>query len=605
MRNLKEASELAKEMAVSLRSCADVDPDAFLIWETLAADVESREGYGSTKPATLYGDMADQYSRFDGPSNRSYEYLHRALHAFYTGDSRWEMALHYVTSAAEHLDQVVFAPSRDTESIIERRLAILVMKVTVLEAMGNTAAAIHAYSDIMAACAQDQDGEMYVEQWHQVADNRITMLKLAQSQGGAHPHDKGKLPASSGTILPAPPIAGSSSDGQNEATSVQEGQQSSPESNLVSHQPVEKTTQTLVPAHTTPAGINTAEEPEPTKKQFYSFLDRWATEDTARTLRSQGPNNTSTMPETKPQQSASAEGDIGIGLRNTMDYIYTITDRHNYKTFLVNEDHSDIGRYPEMDKTRLTHALHVAAAMDAGRVDGTRPFYPPSGSPTTAAPIRPYTLVPGLDTEEVPADAWLPEEGAVLAHLAQRGAMRLRSDALFRMVWCYASGHDRAYLATLQAGRRQQLLTARPAPVRKTRGLAYFLGERYRMLGEPMKGPDGGDLYEDPDVCLAQKGNRPGSSVYHASAGYHEEAKKDAELVRSLRDLADAAQEVLLRQRRKLDMERQKQQHEQQQRQSQQEQQQEPIVPKARSPPIMVESPQESDTTISISRPCG
>ncbi|KAK6860658.1 hypothetical protein PG995_004294 [Apiospora arundinis] len=300
------------------------------------------------------------------------------------------------------------------------------------------------------------------------------------------------------------------------------------------------------------------------------------------------------MPETKPQQSASAEGDIGIGLRNTMDYIYTITDRHNYKTFLVNEDHSDIGRYPEMDKTRLTHALHVAAAMDAGRVDGTRLFYPPSGSPTTAAPIRPYTLVPGLDTEEVPADAWLPEEGAVLAHLAQRGAMRLRSDALFRMVWCYASGHDRAYLATLQAGRRQQLLTARPAPVRKTRGLAYFLGERYRILGEPMKGPDGGDLYEDPDVCLAQKGNRPGSSVYHASAGYHEEAKKDAELVRSLRDLADAAQEVLLRQRRKLDMERQKQQHQQQQQQKHDQQgQQESIAPKARTPPVMVESPQE------------
>ncbi|KAK7983334.1 poly(p)/ATP NAD kinase [Apiospora arundinis] len=299
------------------------------------------------------------------------------------------------------------------------------------------------------------------------------------------------------------------------------------------------------------------------------------------------------MPETKPQQSASAEGDIGIGLRNTMDYIYTITDRHNYKTFLVNEDHSDIGRYPEMDKTRLTHALHVAAAMDAGRVDGTRLFYPPSGS-SAAAPIRPYTLVPGMDTEEAPADAWLPEEGAVLAHLAQRGAMRLRSDALFRMVWCYASGHDRAYLATLQAGRRQQLLTARPAPVRKTRGLAYFLGERYRMLGEPMKGPDGGDLYEDPDVCLAQKGNRPGSSVYHASAGYHEEAKKDAELVRSLRDLADAAQEVLLRQRRKLDMERQKQQHQQQQQQKHDQQgQQEPIAPKARTPPVMVESPQE------------
>ncbi|KAK8064428.1 hypothetical protein PG994_007066 [Apiospora phragmitis] len=179
MNYLKEAKSLAEGMSLRLQTELSDAPDAFLIWKTLAADVECREN-GESNAAALYGELAYQYSLYPGASNRSYELLHSALQLFFIGKAKWGEALTQIARADEWLDRVPEALRYATETLVERRVAIMVLKAAVLEARGDTEEAIRAYSDLMTLCAQHLDEDPYIESWHDAADNRIAALTVAK-----------------------------------------------------------------------------------------------------------------------------------------------------------------------------------------------------------------------------------------------------------------------------------------------------------------------------------------------------------------------------------------------------------------------------------------
>ncbi|KAK8073047.1 hypothetical protein PG996_006395 [Apiospora saccharicola] len=175
MNKLEDAKSVARNMANRLRTDPNVAPDAFLIWKTLAIDVECRDG-DREKAAALYGDLAHQYSLHDGPSNRSYYFLHIGLQLFYTGRSSWREALWKIAAAIEWLGKVPKNLYHATETIVERKIALFVLKAAIFEALEEAMEATLVYKDLMTLCEQHLDEDTYIASWHVAADNRIFAL---------------------------------------------------------------------------------------------------------------------------------------------------------------------------------------------------------------------------------------------------------------------------------------------------------------------------------------------------------------------------------------------------------------------------------------------
>ncbi|KAK8121690.1 hypothetical protein PG984_010360 [Apiospora sp. TS-2023a] len=209
MNKLEDAKSVARNMANRLRTDPNVAPDAFLIWKTLAIDVECRDG-NREKAAALYGDLAHQYSLHDGPSNRSYYFLHIGLQLFYTGKSSWREALWKIAAAIEWLAQVPKNLYHATETIVERKIALFVLKAAIFEALEEAMEATLVYKDLMTLCEQHLDDDTYIASWHVAADNRI--FALNHSNPRQRPTSGDTLTGCATATLSSPVLLGISPD---------------------------------------------------------------------------------------------------------------------------------------------------------------------------------------------------------------------------------------------------------------------------------------------------------------------------------------------------------------------------------------------------------
>ncbi|KAK7913885.1 hypothetical protein PG985_011588 [Apiospora marii] len=206
---LQEAKAVANYMAKRLQTDLNAAPDAFLIWKTLATDVECRDG-DPERAAALYGDLAYRYRLHDDDSNRSYYFLHFGLQLFYTGRSRWREAISQIEEAIKFLAKVPSNLQHATETIVERKIALLVLKAAMFEALGEGQEATWVYNDLIALCERHLEEDPYIESWHAAADNRIFVLNHPQSQEPP-PYD-GSITASVTAAATSPVLLGISPD---------------------------------------------------------------------------------------------------------------------------------------------------------------------------------------------------------------------------------------------------------------------------------------------------------------------------------------------------------------------------------------------------------
>ncbi|KAK7961650.1 uncharacterized protein PG986_002475 [Apiospora aurea] len=509
---LKEAKELAEGLGHRIKTeLSSVAPDAFLVWKTLATDVQCRDGGGGRAAALLYGDLAHQYSLHPGPSNRSYQCLHAALQCFYTGRSKWESALELIAYAGGCLGQIPQELEYATETLVERRVALLALKAVVLEAMSNVDGATRVYEELVAFCEQHLDADLYIESWHRAADNRTTALNLAKRQ---HLQiDEGESPTSPTAVLASPgPLGVNIAPSQGP---VQRYQKASQGENLNSTRP-SKTMPNL------PAASGTVLKP---LEQVYNESSSDATELLVQKMTQALPSGCLDIEVISlPPPPLSSTVANGLVIDEPIEDITPIkkTGNNNKKNSMRET------KYPEMDQHLLNRARQTADLMEQGLHDGQWPAAVDYTTPwTDDAPPEPrYGLVPWSRAR---GDAWSPEEGAVLAERAARG-LHIRSTTLFRMVWCYANQLDRTQVPTC----KREIFDLTDEAIfggRLYHSIAYFLNERRRVLGKPI-----GDL--SPDVVWDPE-HWPGKPISDA----------DKALRRALRGLCDAAQDELEQQR--------------------------------------------------------
>ena len=209
MNKFPEAKAVAEYMAKRLQTYLKVAPDTYLIWKMLVADVDCRDG-DPAKAAALYGDLAHRYTLHDSPSSRSYHFLHRGLQLFYTGKSRWREALSHINRATEWLERVPRTLEHATETIVERRVALLVLKAGMFEALGQDQVATRVYSDLIVLCEQHLGEDPYIASWHAAADDRISTLNLPKWQERSADHEcmtaSATIAANSPILLVVPPV---------------------------------------------------------------------------------------------------------------------------------------------------------------------------------------------------------------------------------------------------------------------------------------------------------------------------------------------------------------------------------------------------------------
>ncbi|KAK8075781.1 hypothetical protein PG997_010444 [Apiospora hydei] len=509
--HLKEAKALAEGMAIRIKKeLSHVAPDAWLIWKTLAADVECRDGSGA-RAAELYGELAYQYSLHPGPSNRSYQYLHAALQLFYTGRSEWGSALGLIAYAGESLDQIPQELEYATETLVERRVALLILKAAVLEAMSNVDGATRVYEELVAFCEQHLDEDLYIESWHRAADNRMTALNLAKRQ---HLQiDEGDPPTSPTAVLTCPvPLGVNIARPQGP---VQRYQKASQGENLNSTRP-SKTMSNL------PTASGTVPKP---LEQFCNKSSSDAAEPLVQKMMQALPSGCLDIEVTSlPPPPLSSTVAKGLIIDEPIADITPIKKTRNSSKMNSMRE----AKYPEMDQHLLNQARETADLMEQGLHDGRWPVGVDYTTPwTDDAPPKPrYGLVPWSRAR---SDAWSLEEGAVLAEQAARG-LHNRSTTLFLMVWCYANHLGRTQVLTCKS---EIFDLADEAMVggRLYHSVAYFLRERRRVLGKPT-GDLSPDVVWDPEYWM-------GKPISDA----------DKALRRALGGLRDAAQDQLLWQR--------------------------------------------------------
>ncbi|KAK8103552.1 uncharacterized protein PG998_010585 [Apiospora kogelbergensis] len=491
---LGEAKALAWNMAYRLGPSPDVSPDAFLIWKTLAADVMCRlHLHNRSKAAKLYGDLAAEYAIYEGASSKSYEYLHRALQAFYEGKGRWEMALHYVTSASESLDRLRRAPPKHaTETIVERRLTILVTKATLLECVGNAAAAVRTYSDIMATCAEDPHGpDVHVESWHQFADRRIMVLRLMpqnqvpRDERLFSKHEGNLTGSGAATLLSLPTPRG----GSHEGTSISARWQAVKDlkcpqglNSIGSRQPEGKSTQTQKTIHRPPPGRGAIKVSKPCANKGSSAPAgsslKFSTKKAYQVPQRRGLNNNNNRNRNNGNGSSNTSSNMASDTNDMKPYLY------------YHFDETIEGKV--LDLKRFDQARKAANAMNRGDYSGQSLF---DGQQFVDG--RPALLArdPGSPSGDDSKDDWSLEEAEVLVDMAE-GAICIRSDTVFRMVWCYANRYGREYVLDAFGGKEKEEVEMGKGKGKETAkmpfddaghcgSLEYFVRARSQVLGEP------------------------------------------------------------------------------------------------------------------------
>ncbi|KAK8017049.1 hypothetical protein PG993_015238 [Apiospora rasikravindrae] len=513
---LQEATLLAERLGVRIKAeLSSVAPDSFLIWKTLAADVECRKGGCRRRAASLYKELARQYSQYPGPSNRSYQCLHSALQLFYTGQFRWRDALGQLAEAAKWLDSIPQELEYATETLMERRVALLVQKAAVLEAMSNVDGATRTYRELMEFCEQHLDEDAYIESWHRAADRRIMVLNLANRQNLQL--NGNKFTNGPGAVLTSPVLQGVSL--ARPPGLVQDYHKLSQDTKLISTRPF-KATKYLPPTSGT-----TIKPFEQFCHENCSALTEFSADQMTQTLSSW---RSDIRVQSLPPPPFISTNTNGLIINDPMEEIKPIK---KYKNRNNNMNSMHEAKYPELYQVLLYQARKTAALMEDGLHDGRwMPFTDPN-TPCIAG-VLPQTRWGLLPSSSAPSAAWSPEEGAVLAEHANRG-LHIRSTTLLRMLWCYANQRDRTHVFSYKSG-TPHLSEGAMVNGRPYHSIAYFLGQRHRVLGRP----HGSINFTAEVVC---------DSEYGPEQCLSDEEKT---LRRALRGLRDAAKEELQRQRR-------------------------------------------------------